>query len=136
MTQNKKSLFLYLQSDCDDLWSLYLAYDGYTPNCMRNNMAFTEHVPAPVCLTEGEKRNLIKTTETSSYHIQDAQEGGRTPPTNPGTRGQTPAERSPETQDAASLAASKVSCPLILHVFKLPEELPVYHSIFTVFLLI
>lgn len=87
----------------------------------------------------GKKRNLIKTTETSSYHIQDAQEGGRTPPTNPGTRGQTPAERSPETQDAASLTASRVSCLsclLILRVFKLPEELPVYHSIFTVFLLI
>lgn len=74
------------------------------------------------CLTEGGK-NLIKSIEICSHHIQDAQEGGGTPPTDPGTRGKNPAELSSEMQDAASLTASEVSYLLTLLGTKLRSSL-------------
>lgn len=52
---------------------------------------------------------LTKSTEICSHHVQEAQEGGGTPPTDLGTKGKNPAELSSERQDAASLTASEVS---------------------------
>ena len=76
-------------------------------------------------LTEGKKnpKYLIKSIEICSHHVQDAQEGGGTPPTDPGTRGKNPAELSSETQDAASLTASEVSYLLTLLGTKLRSSL-------------
>lgn len=64
----------------------------------------------PLChIYQGNKptKCLMKCTEIISQHVQDAQEGGGTPPTDPGTEGKNPAELSSEMQDAASLAALK-----------------------------
>jgi len=66
---------------------------------------------------------LIKSIEICSHHVQDAQEGGGTPPTDPGTGGKNPAELSFESQDAASLTASEVSYLLTLLGAKLSGSL-------------
>lgn len=86
-----------------------LEHAGYT-DCTRNSIAFTKHVTASMCTFTREikpTKCLMKCIEIISHHVQEAQEGGGTPPTDPGTKGKNPAELSSEMQDAASLAALK-----------------------------
>lgn len=90
------------------LW-WFLDHVGYT-DCIRKSIAFTKHIPASLCTFNREIKPikyLIKSIEIISHHVQDAQEGGGTPPTDPGTRGKNPAELSSEMQDVASLTALK-----------------------------